>query len=66
MAIELRCDGDLYGILSDDGQTLEVKCKRRKCGAWPGVVILHTLSLRTGQVLETNRFAEPHLTKGKP
>lgn len=61
MSIHLRCDGNLFGILSDDGTTIEVKCKRRRCGAHPGVVILHTLSLQTGQVIQTKRFAEPQV-----
>ena len=59
MSIHLRCEGTLFGIISDDGTTIEVKCKRRKCGAQPGVVILHTLSLQTGQVIQTKRFSEP-------
>ena len=62
MAIQLRCDGDLYGVLSDDHLTLEVKCKRRRCGAGPGVIVLHVISLAEGQagkVIQTRRFAEP-------
>lgn len=63
MPVELRCDGMLYGILSDDGTTVEVKCKRRKCGAQPGTVVLHTIDLTTGKVIATRRFAEPHPRK---
>jgi hypothetical protein len=59
MAIELRCGGTLHGILQDDGKHLEVKCKRRTCGARPGVVVLHTISLETGKVTSTSRFTEP-------
>jgi hypothetical protein len=59
MTTELRCGGTLHGILSDDGKYLEVKCKRRACGAGKGVVVLHTLSLSTGKVTSTKRFAEP-------
>jgi len=59
MTIQLRCEGTLYGVLSDDHQFLEVKCKRRRCGYAPGVVILHTLSIETGQVISTRRFKEP-------
>lgn len=63
MTTHLRCEGNLYGILSDDHTELEVRCKRRKCGAGPGVIVLHTISLATGQVTQTKRFAEPHPRK---
>lgn len=64
MATELRCEGTLYGVISDDYQTIEVKCKRRKCGFAPGVVVLHTILLQTGQVIDTQRFREPRNMKG--
>lgn len=63
MTTELRCEGMLYGILSDDHKTLEVKCKRRGCGARKGIVVLHTISLDTGKVISTQRFAEPQTRK---
>lgn len=63
MATQLRCEGTLYGVISDDFKTIEVKCKRRKCGYAPGVVILHTLSLSTGKELSTRRFREPYIGK---
>lgn len=63
MTTELRCEGTLYGILSDDHKTIEVKCKRRKCGYDQGVVVLHTLSLETGKVITTRRFADPAFRK---
>lgn len=59
MTTELRCDNNLYGVLSDDRSTLEVKCKRRRCGAKPGVIVLHTISLETGKVTHTKRFKDP-------
>jgi len=62
MATELRCEGNLYGILSDDHKTIEVRCKRRGCGAAPGVVVLHTISLESGEVTDTKRFREPPKT----
>jgi hypothetical protein len=64
MTTELRCDGTLYGVIADDGLTIEVKCKRRKCGYAPGIVILHTLSIATGQVVKTQKFKQPSLRKG--
>jgi hypothetical protein len=63
MVTELRCGGTMHGILSDDRKHLEVKCKRRTCGAKPGVVVLHTLSLETGRVVKTSRFNEPRSRK---
>lgn len=63
MTTQLRCEGNLYGVLSDDHLTIEVKCKRRSCGAAPGVIVLHTIELATGQVKETKRFREPQLRK---
>ncbi len=62
MATELRCEGNLYGILSDDHKTIEVRCKRSRCGAAPGVVVLHTISLSSGEVTDTKRFREPRKT----
>lgn len=64
MTTELRCKGNLYGIVSDDLKTIEVRCKRRACGAQPGIIVLHTLSLETGQELSTRRFKDPALRKG--
>lgn len=63
MPTELRCDGMLYGILQDDGVHVEVKCKRRGCGAGKGIVVLHMVSLQTGKVTSTQRYAEPDVSK---
>lgn len=65
MPTELRCNGNLYGILSDDRTTIEVKCKRRACGYAPGVIILHTLSFETGKELSTLRLKEPKPRKAR-
>lgn len=62
MQVPLRCSNDLYGIYDTDNMTIEVKCKRRRCGARPGVVVLHEISLKEGQVgkvVSTRRFADP-------
>ena len=63
MVLELRCEGTLFGVLSDDRTTVEVKCKRRRCGAGPGKIVLHTISLETGEVVTTRRFKEPQIGK---
>lgn len=56
--VDLRCDGNLFGRLTDN-RWLEVKCKRRGCGYAKGTVILHTIDISTGQVVKTKSFAEP-------
>ena len=56
--IDLRCENNLYGRLTDE-RWLEVKCKRRACGYSKGTVILHTIDIRTGEVVKTDRYAEP-------
>lgn len=56
--IELRCQNKMHGILSDEG-IVEVKCDSRKCGARPGVIVLHRFSLADGSPIETLRFKNP-------
>ena len=60
--IELRCDNNLYGRLTD-GRWLEVKCKRRACGHRAGTVVLHTIDITTGKVVRTKRFQDPKIQK---
>jgi len=57
--IELRCPGTMHARIDPEDMVLEVKCKRRGCGAAPGTVVLHTFSLHTGLLLSTRRFREP-------
>lgn len=55
----LRCEGNtIHGRMLDD-HTLEVKCKRRRCGVKYGVVVLHTFDIRTGKLIDTKRYADP-------
>jgi hypothetical protein len=61
---ELRCGNTMHGILRE-GRYLEVKCKRRPCGAKPGVVVLHIFDLTTGLLTGTKRYRDPHKMKGK-
>jgi len=60
---ELRCkgqgEGDLYGIYDPESHTIEVRCKRRRHGAKPGIIVLHTIALATGQVIKTAEFKDP-------
>ena len=54
--IELRCDHKiLHGVL-EPGVAIEIKCRSSRCGATPGVVVIHRYSVITGELLETKRF----------
>lgn len=53
---ELRCNGKLHGILK--GGILEVKCSSRRCGAKPGVTVLHLFHTESGALLSTQKFIE--------
>lgn len=57
MKTELRCPGTMHGKLEDD--VIEVKCRRRTCGSQRGVVVLHRFNIHTGELVNTQRFAEP-------
>lgn len=57
--LELRCPGPtLHGIVNGEAKTIEVRCKRRRCGVRPGVVVLHTFALDSGRLLKTQRFKD--------
>lgn len=56
--MELRCGSKiLHGIT--EGDTIEVTCRSKWCGKAPGVVVLHTFNIHTGELVETRKFAEP-------
>jgi hypothetical protein len=60
--VELRCEHRiLFGYLEDG--VLEVKCRSERCGARPGVVVIHRFSTETGDLLETLRFRDPALKR---
>jgi hypothetical protein len=56
---DLRCDGTLHAKLDLEALTIEVKCGRRRCGASRDVVVLHTFSVTTGELVGTRMFANP-------
>lgn len=63
--VDLRCEGNtLHGRVTDEN-TIEVKCKRRRCGHRPGVVVLHTFDIHTGELLSTKLWANPKPQKGE-
>lgn len=55
---ELRCNSRIIGIVTENG-LLEVKCNAKHCGAQKGVVVLHYISLETGELKETRKFRDP-------
>lgn len=57
--IELRCGGTMHGKLSLVDGKLEVKCGRRICGARRGVVVLHTFDINSGDMVGTQKYADP-------
>lgn len=55
---ELRCPNSIkFGDL-DDG-VIETKCRSRRCGAQPGVVVVHRFDAVTGAFLGTRKFKDP-------
>lgn len=55
---DLRCDNGIrFAIL--DGETIEFKCRSRRCGYEPGVVVLHRFSVLTGELKGTQMFKDP-------
>ncbi len=64
-AAEIRCPkGVMFGILRG-ARTIAFKCHNRRCGAGPGVVVLHTFDINTSELLRTDRFREPTRTNGR-
>ena len=60
--MEIRCENGIkFGEVHDG--ILEVKCRSSRCGHRPGVVVLHRISLETGELLNTKRFRD--ITKRK-
>ena len=63
--VELRCDNGIkFGELFPEDETLEVKCRSTRCGAGPGVIVIHSFDVRTGKMVGTETFREPAMTRG--
>lgn len=61
---ELRCDNNIkFGELFPEDGVLEVKCRSRRCGAQPGVVVVHGFDVHSGKLLGTAKYREPGLLK---
>lgn len=54
---DLRCPTKKFAELNDG--RIEVKCNSDRCGAGPGVVVLHWFDPITGEFLGTQRFKDP-------
>jgi hypothetical protein len=63
MAVELRCDMRLHGVLTDEG-VVEIACRSRLCGHRPGVLVIHRFDAITGELLGTNRYKDASELKG--
>ena len=63
MAVELRCDKRLHGILTDDG-VLEVSCRSALCGHRDGAVVIHRFNAETGELLDTRIYKDAGQLKG--
>lgn len=62
--MELRCEnGILFGHTDCVNNTIDVACKSARCGKRPGVVVIHTIDLASGEVLSTKLYQE--LTRPK-
>lgn len=57
--MDLRCNMLKHAELIEPG-VIEVKCRSARCGAGPGVVVLHRFDTNNGELLATTRrFKEP-------
>jgi hypothetical protein len=63
MAVELRCDMRLHGVLTDEGE-VEIACRSRLCGHEPGVLVIHKFDAVTGRFLGTKRYKDAGEVKG--
>jgi hypothetical protein len=62
--IEVRCDNEIkFGELYPEDGVLEVKCKSKRCGAGPGIVVVHGFDVETGKLLGTELFREPAVAR---
>lgn len=64
MAVELRCEKRLHGVLTDDG-VLEVSCRSALCGHRDGIVVIHKFDTTTGKLLGTSKYRDAPIMKGE-
>lgn len=70
--VQLRCQSQLHGIIkerADGTKVLEVRCKNKWCVARQeqkqGIVVLHYLNVETGELVETKKFRDPKVGRGR-
>jgi hypothetical protein len=56
--MDLRCEFIKHAELIKPG-VIEFKCRSRKCGHGPGIVVLHRFDTNTGELLSTDIFRDP-------
>jgi fructose 1,6-bisphosphatase len=62
--IELRCENGIkFGELFPVDEILEVKCRSTRCGAAPGLIVIHGFDVRTGKLVGTETFRDPAATQ---
>lgn len=61
--MELRCPNRKFGELVNPATSegsVEVVCRSRRCGHMAGaVIVLHTFSVMTGELLQTRKYRQP-------
>jgi hypothetical protein len=59
--MELRCPHRMFAELdpSTDQGLVTVSCPSRWCGRRDGVVVMHTFSTSTGELIKTQLFRDP-------
>ena len=63
---DVRCDsGILFGMLDAETAVMETKCRSKRCGARPGIAVIHRFSVKTGKLLSTRKFMDPAAAKGR-
>lgn len=66
--MDLRCPSRKHAVVTvpaSNAGEIEIACASRWCGKRAGVVVLHTFSTRTGQLLRSRSFREPkRITEG--
>lgn len=59
--MDLRCRAKKHAELEQ--QVIEIKCNSDRCGAKPGVVVIHRWDASTGVPLPTKWFKDPGRVK---
>lgn len=56
--MDLRCHNGIKFAVLENG-LIEFKCRSSRCGAGPGIVVLHRFDAITGLLIKTLRFRDP-------